>query len=87
LLKSTLACLLMTAATVAWLLMTSAPFGSLNIQSSSASTLACPWTACEQVLGGGYFVPAVVMAMVGLQVATLVMSRELSAHEVAVATE
>jgi hypothetical protein len=53
LLKSTLACLLMTAATVPWLLMTSAPFGSLNIQSSSASTLACPWTACEQVLGGG----------------------------------
>jgi hypothetical protein len=52
LLKSTLACLLMAAATVAWLSMTSAPCGSLNIQSSSASMLGCPWTACDQVLGG-----------------------------------
>jgi hypothetical protein len=33
--------------------MTSVSFGSLNIQSSSASTLGCPWTACDQVLGGG----------------------------------
>jgi hypothetical protein len=32
---------------------TSAPFSSLNVQSSSASTLGCPWTACDQVLGGG----------------------------------
>jgi hypothetical protein len=53
LLKSTLACLLMADATVAWLSMISAPFGSLNIQLSSASTLGCPWTACDQVLGEG----------------------------------
>jgi hypothetical protein len=53
LLKLTLACLLTAAATVAWLSTTSAPFGSLNVQSSSASTLGCPWTACDQVLGGG----------------------------------
>jgi hypothetical protein len=52
LLKLTLACLLTYAAMVAYLLMISAPFGSLNIQSSSASTLGCPWTACDQVLGG-----------------------------------
>jgi hypothetical protein len=52
-LKSTLACLLMTAAMVAWLSTISAPFGSLNVQSSSASTLGCPWIACDQVLGGG----------------------------------
>jgi hypothetical protein len=39
LLKSTLACLLKAAAMVAWLSTTSAPFGSLNVQSSSASTL------------------------------------------------
>jgi hypothetical protein len=38
---------------VAWLSMTSTPFVSLNVQSSSASTLGCPWTACDQVLGGG----------------------------------
>jgi hypothetical protein len=38
---------------VAWLSMTSAPFGSLNVQSSSASTFGCPYTACDQVLGGG----------------------------------
>jgi hypothetical protein len=25
----------------------------LNVQLSSASTLGCPWTACDQVLGGG----------------------------------
>jgi hypothetical protein len=31
--------------------MTYAPFGSLNIQSSSASMLGCPWTACDKVLG------------------------------------
>jgi hypothetical protein len=36
---------------------------------------------------GGYFMSAVEMAMVGLQVATLVVSQELSAHEVAVVTE
>jgi hypothetical protein len=53
LLKSTLACLLTVAAMVAWLLTTSAPFVSLNVQSSFASTLGCPWTACDQVLGGG----------------------------------
>jgi hypothetical protein len=53
LLKSTLACLLTAAATVAWLSMTSTPFGSLNVHSSFASTLGCPWTACDQVLGGG----------------------------------
>jgi hypothetical protein len=64
----------MAAAMVAWLLMTSAPFGSLNVHLSSASTLGCPWTTCDQVLGGGYFVSAVEMAMVGLQVATLVVS-------------
>jgi hypothetical protein len=85
-LKSTLACFLTAAATVAWLSMTSAPFGSLNVQSSSASTLGCPWTACDQVLGG-YFVSAVEMATVSLQVATLVMSQELSTHEVATATK
>jgi hypothetical protein len=60
-LKLTLACLLTAAAMVAWLSMTSTPFVSLNIQSSSASTLRCPWTACDQVLGG-YFVSAVEMA-------------------------
>jgi hypothetical protein len=51
--------------------------------------LGCPWTACDQVLGGGggYFVSAVEMATVGLQVATLVVSQDLSAHEVAAATE
>jgi hypothetical protein len=88
LLKLTLACLLMVAATVAWLLMTSAPFGSLNVQSSSASMLGYPWTACDQVLGGGgYFMSVVEMAMVDLQVATLVVSQELSAHEVAAMTE
>jgi hypothetical protein len=38
---------------VAWLSTTSAPFGSLNIRSSSTSTLGCLWTACDQVLGGG----------------------------------
>jgi hypothetical protein len=87
-LKSTLACLLMAAATVAWLSTTSAPFGSLNVQSSSASMLGCRWTTCDQVLGeGGYFVFAVEMATVGLQVATLVVSQELSAHEVAATTE
>jgi hypothetical protein len=48
LLKSTLACLLTAAATVAWLSTTSAPFGSLNVQSSSTSTFGCPWTACDQ---------------------------------------
>jgi hypothetical protein len=53
LLKSTLACLLTPAAMVAWLSTTSAPFGSLNIRSSSTSTLGCLWTACDQVLGGG----------------------------------
>jgi hypothetical protein len=37
--------------------------------------------------GGGYFVSAVEMAMVGLQVATLVMSQELLAHEVAAMIE
>jgi hypothetical protein len=42
----------MAVATVAWLSTTSAPFGSFNVQSSSASTLGCPWTACDQVLGG-----------------------------------
>jgi hypothetical protein len=49
------------------------PFGSLNVQSSSASMLGCPWTTCDQVLGG-YFMSAVEMATVGLLVATLVMS-------------
>jgi hypothetical protein len=34
-----------------------------------------------------YFMSAVEMAPVGLHVATLVVSQELSAHEVAVATE
>jgi hypothetical protein len=77
----------MAATRVAWLLMTSALFSSFNVQLSSASTLGCPWTACDQVLGGGYFVSAVEMATVGLQVATLVMSQELSAHEVAATTE
>jgi hypothetical protein len=76
----------MAGATVAWLLMISAPFGSLNVQLSSASTLGCPWTACDQVLGG-YFMFVVEMAMVGLQVATLVMSQELLAHEVAAMIE
>jgi hypothetical protein len=75
LLKSTLACLLTAVATVAWLSTTSAPFGSLNVQSSSASMLMYPCTACDQVLGGGgYFMSAVEMAIVGLQVATLVVS-------------
>jgi hypothetical protein len=80
---------LTAAATVAWLSTTSAPFGSLNAQSSSASTLGCLWTACDQVLGGGggYFVSIVEMATVGLQVTTLVVSQELSAHEVAAVTE
>jgi hypothetical protein len=87
LLKSTLACLLMAATMVAWISMTPTPFGSLNVQSSSTSTLGCPWIACDQVLGGGYFVFAVEMATVGVQVATLVVSQELSAHEVAAATE
>jgi hypothetical protein len=50
--KLTLACLLIAAVTIARLLMTSAPFGSLNVQSSSTSMLGCPWTACDQVLGG-----------------------------------
>jgi hypothetical protein len=80
----------MAATTDAWLSTTSTPFGSLNVQSSSASMLGCSWTACDQVLragGGGYFVFAVEMAMVGLQVATLVVSQDLSAHEVAVMTE
>jgi hypothetical protein len=87
-LKSTLACLLMVAATVAWLLTTSTPFNSLNIYLSSVSTLEFPWTACDQVLGGGgHFVSAVEMATVGLQVATLVVSQELLAHEVATVTE
>jgi hypothetical protein len=53
LLKSTLDCLLMAAAMVAWLSMTFASFGSLNVQSSSTSMLGCPWTTCDQVLGGG----------------------------------
>jgi hypothetical protein len=88
LLKLTLACLLIAVVMVAWLSMTSAPFGSLNIQSSSASMLGCLWTACDQVLGGGgYFVSVVEMATVGLQVTTLVVSQELLAHEVAAATE
>jgi hypothetical protein len=87
LLKSTLDWLLMAAAMVAWLSTTFASFGSFNIQSSSASMLGCPWTACDQVLGGGgYFMSAVEMAMVDLQVATLVVSQELSKHEVAAAT-
>jgi hypothetical protein len=43
--------------------------------------------ACDQVLGGGYFVSAVEMATLGLQVATLVVSQELSVQEVATATE
>jgi hypothetical protein len=76
----------MAAAMVAWLLTTSAPFGSLNIQSSSASMLRCPWIACDQVLGGGYLMSMVEMAMVGLQVATLVVSKELSVLEVAATT-
>jgi hypothetical protein len=37
--------------------------------------------------GGGYFVSIVEMATVGLQVATLVVSQELSTHEVAAAIE
>jgi hypothetical protein len=86
LLKSTLACLLTVAATVAWLSTTSTPFISLNVQSSSASMLGCPWTSCDQVLGG-YFMSVVEMAMVGLQVATLVVSQELSTHEIAAATK
>jgi hypothetical protein len=49
--------------------------------------LGCPWPACDQVLGGGYFMSVVEMTTVGLQMATLVVSRELSAHEVVVATE
>jgi hypothetical protein len=78
----------MAAVMVAWLSMTSTPLGSLNVQLSFPSTLGCPWTECDQVLGeGGYFVSAMEMAMVGLQEATLVMSQELSAHEVAAATE
>jgi hypothetical protein len=76
----------MAAATVDWLLTTSTPYGSLNVQSSSASTLGCPWTACDQVLGG-YFVSAAEMAAMGLQVATLAMSQELSVHEAAARTE
>jgi hypothetical protein len=45
----------MAATTDAWLSTTSTPFGSLNVQSSSASMLGCSWTACDQVLraGGG----------------------------------
>jgi hypothetical protein len=43
----------MAATRVAWLSMTSALFSSFNVQLSSASTLGCPWTACDQVLGGG----------------------------------
>jgi hypothetical protein len=39
---------------------------------------------CE---GGGYFMSVVEMATMGLQVATLVVSKELSAHEVAATTE
>jgi hypothetical protein len=35
----------------------------------------------------GYFMSAVEMATMGLQVATLVVSQELSVHEVAAATE
>jgi hypothetical protein len=66
--------------------MTSAPFDSLNVQSSSTSMLGCPWTACNQVLGG-YFMSTVEMATVGLQVATLVVSQELSAHELAAVTQ
>jgi hypothetical protein len=78
----------MAATRVAWLSMTSALFSSFNVQLSSASTLGCPWTACDQVLGGGgHFVSSVEMATVGLKVATLVMSQELSAHEVAATTE
>jgi hypothetical protein len=73
---------------VVWLLTTYAPFDSLNVQPSSASTLGCPWTACDQVRGGGgSFVSPVEMAMVGLQVATLAVSQELSAHEVAAVTD
>jgi hypothetical protein len=89
LLKLTLACLLIAAATIAWLLMTSAPFGSLSVQSSSTSMLGCPWTACDQVLGGGGadFMSVVELAMVGLQVETLVVFQELSVHEVAAVTE
>jgi hypothetical protein len=86
LLKLTLVCLLTAAAMVAWLSTTSTPFGSLNVQSSSASTLGCPWTACDQVLWE-YFMSAVEMATVGLQVETLVVSQELSVHEVAAVTE
>jgi hypothetical protein len=37
--------------------------------------------------GGGYIVSAVEMAMVGLQVATLVVSQNSLAHEVAAAIE
>jgi hypothetical protein len=44
--------------------------------------LDCMWSGA-----GGYFMSAVEMAMVGLQVVTMVMSQELSAHEVAAATE
>jgi hypothetical protein len=87
LLKSTLACLLTAAATIAYLSTTSASFGSLNVQSSSASILGCPWTASDQVLGGGYFVSAVEVATMGLQVATLIVSQELSTHEVAAVTK
>jgi hypothetical protein len=43
----------MATAMDAWLSMTSAPFGSLNVHSSSASMLGCPRTACDQVLGWG----------------------------------
>jgi hypothetical protein len=86
LLKSTLTCLLTAATMVVWLLTTYAPFDSLNVQPSSASTLGCPWTACDQVWGG-YFISVVEMATMGLQVATLVVSKELSAHEVAATTE
>jgi hypothetical protein len=78
---------LTVAATVAWLSTTSTPFISLNVQSSSASMLGCPWTSCDQVLGGGYFMSVVEMAMVGLQVATLVVSQELSTHEIAATTK
>jgi hypothetical protein len=44
--------------------------------------LDCMWSGT-----GGYFVSAVEMAAVSLQVATLVVSQELSAHEVAAAID
>jgi hypothetical protein len=65
LLKLTLACLLTAAEMVAWLLMTSAPFGSLNYNHLLLQRLGALGVHVIKCWGW-YFMSMVEMTMVGL---------------------